>query len=388
MRHAGHRVTVAISRRKETSLAGLRVFDQDVYRSMKRDPLNRIDRQQLRGSVARVCANILPVMAQTRPDVVYAHSVNAVVAEGLLHAIDAIYLPGQKPTLIGELPFPSEPKPSNFYGEQLFDFFGKRKLRHALSGDRVHWMTVNEDTSSLLSGATGGDIGVMPSPYSTASTIASMSRSPVIRIGSVGHQNDVKGFHLLPDAIDRCDSHGKRIQWVIQHQSDSDAVTLKRLRELATRHDIELLSDDLGPNAYENMLLSLDVVLLPYQPQRYVSAISGICYEGIAQGSLVVAPRETTIGKIIRQFQPGTPQFGDWNAQSIAEAMSHCIRDFGLLRKTGIEGSTRYRATNGPDAYVNAITSLAPPDRPILSGGRMSMTAHRAYWAARTLMHC
>ncbi len=380
-RSQGHRVQIAISQKKTDACEGEKVFSQDVYCNMKRNPDAFVDRMRLKLASSRVSREVLPILQRTRPHAIYAHSVNAVVCEGILQAIGKAFLPGGAPFFMAEMPFPCEPSERYFYGEQLRAMFERLNGRAATARrrsqanllDRFAPITVNERTSDLLSQSTGVEIGVMPSPYAVRSRRGQehKHRSTPLRIGSVGHQSEHKGFDLLPAIIESLGNQKHKIQWVIQHQDESNPATLEQLKTLQQKgFDIELVHRDLTPSDYEKLLLGLDVILLPYKPQRYQSAISGICYEGLSQGSVVIAPRHTTVGKIVHEFQPETPQFDDWTSESIAAAVRKSVENADPIGDAALAGAALYAQTNGPDVYARRIMSPALQDLALIQPDR------------------
>ncbi|WP_417749686.1 hypothetical protein [Rosistilla oblonga] len=340
---------------------------------MKRNPDRLIDRIRLKMATATVCKEVRPLLRRIQPNLIYANSVNAVVCEGILQALRTTYLPGRAPFLIAELPFRCEPGPRHFYGQQLAAMFRRLKRSAARQNtavasnplDRFAPITVDQQTASLLAQTVDAEIGVLPSPYAVRTRRQLVAGQPPqpLRIGSVGHQRESKGFHYLPAIFETLSNLKNSIQWVVQHQNDSDPTTLEKLRQMQSQgFQIELIDEELTRDAYEQLLLGLDIILLPYKPEHYQSMISGICYEGLSQGNIVVAPRHTSVGKIIGEFQPLSPQFDEWTVDSISTALDAAIDSAASLNAAAIQGASLFAQAHGPDAFASAIASKAVDD--------------------------
>ncbi|MHA7871066.1 MAG: hypothetical protein ACX939_01815 [Hyphococcus sp.] len=126
-------------------------------------------------------------------------------------------------------------------------------------------------------------------------------------IASLGSARVEKGFHLFPDiirhAFEGLEAHnGAAFVRFVLHASPqiigrhpTIAETLKTLEnEPASR--VILLHDALTSTDYENLLLSSDAVMLPYQQNDYRVRSSGIVNEAVAAGKILIATKESFPG--------------------------------------------------------------------------------------------
>ncbi|MEM8914106.1 MAG: hypothetical protein AAGC97_20285, partial [Planctomycetota bacterium] len=366
------------------SIEGRRVGKFEVYRRMGVDPDRRAGQRKLRSETAGLCGDLVPMVAQFRPDVIYAHSADAAVCEATLRAVACVYRSGEMPNVVAELPFRSETTAQNFYGQQLKVMLARLRATDPQLLDGFIPVTVNRTTSELLSTTVEHPIQTVPSPYaSTHRRQARTDRNAPVRIGCVGYQAERKGFDLLPDVIALSSQHDRPLQFFVQIQSKSNPQTVARLRRLANEGiPLELIDRPMDRQGYNEFMRRLDILLLPYDPECYRNAISGVCYETLAQGSVIVAPEKCTVGEIVRQFQPRSPMFADWTSACIAESLKSAIIDLETYEKDAFVGSDAYLGLHGPDNYARCIVQYGQKSVSLSPIAEFSWLA-KAVWKAR-----
>ena len=117
----------------------------------------------------------------------------------------------------------------------------------------------------------------------------------------LGNARGEKGFHLLADMVDALseryfDSGAVRLvaQSNIPESLNEGAIIAARAR-LAARPDAEvrLLGEPLSVAAFQDLLFSADIVLLPYEAAAYRRRSSGILVQAAVTGKPVVVPADT-----------------------------------------------------------------------------------------------
>ena len=357
MRRQGHEVRLAISKSAEVGIDGQRCFRKSVYNTIYWDPASNLGRTLIARTAVNAGRDIWPELENFRPDLIYAHSVDACACEGILAAIGARYYPGAGPVFVAELGgFPWESRENCFYGEQLRALFALLRRKERYKQTTFYPLTVNRETSRHLSRATGRTIATLPSPYMAAGKRRSMGKNTPLKIGIVGHQSRSKGFHLLPEIIDALSPGPRLIEFIVQVQTGSMDEIIDALR---SRHlqgsPIRIIEGAMNDSEYFNLLQSLDIVLLPYEPEYYATATSGIAYEALGQGSVIVAPKQTTVGEIVQTYQLNARLFSEWTAHSIADSLRSAVEDFEQLLQEALEGAEAYGSENGPDCYVSEL---------------------------------
>lgn len=74
---------------------------------------------------------------------------------------------------------------------------------------------------------------------------------------------------------------------------------------LSTLPNVNLLRDPIGQQQYNGYLFSADLILLPYQVERYVSRTSGILAEAICAGVPAIVPHGTWLSEQVRRHGAG-----------------------------------------------------------------------------------
>jgi glycosyltransferase involved in cell wall biosynthesis len=171
-------------------------------------------------------------------------------------------------------------------------------LRKAIGDDRkISVVCETPALSGTYSDLTGLDVGVAPCP-NLAGTAGTESRRregrPIPRIVILGHANEAKGYHLLPEAIERVRGAGGRADFFV-HGTFRNADTaggaavfdaLSRMGPgVATSSEVLTASD------YLARLGEADILLLPYDRAIYETRGSGLFNEAREIGIPVVATR-------------------------------------------------------------------------------------------------
>ncbi|MEM9128866.1 MAG: hypothetical protein AAGA97_03990 [Pseudomonadota bacterium] len=358
MRRQGHEVETLVNKRAEPEIEGRRCFRHSVYSTIDKDPSTRAGAAALDVSALLAANDVVDEIYRTKPNLIYAHSVGAAICDGVLRALDSVYGTGPRPPFVAELPFPSETTPGSFYGLQLKGFLERFQQASEHQTSSFYPVTVNSDTSRRLGHATNAHIDTVPSPYSTPKrrSLSNPYKRPII-VGSLGHQNKTKGYHLLPEIVERCRFEEGEVEFLIQTQPGNMEEVTRSLKLLGTAgYGIRLLETPLNNVEYLNASLCIDVMLLPYAPSRYISAISGVCYEALAQGSVVVGPDNTAVGRIIHDYQQNACLFPEWTAEAISESLNQAVEKYQSLSAQACEAAIAYREKNGPEAYVRHLT--------------------------------
>lgn len=241
--------------------------------------------------------------------------------------------------------------------------------QHGLS-DRIKFYTDTPELSRDYQLLTRQPIGVLPIPF-RGELIASAERRPddPLRLAYLGEARDEKGFPLLPGLIDRLfDDYLRsgRARLLIQanvsapQYNPQSALALERVKRYPEQY-VELFGLDapLAPEAYYALVSQADVVLLPYDRDRYRACSSGTLAEALAGGRPTVVPARSWMSA---QVQPGAGEtFHD--AASLARAVERLIENYDEYRSRAQAHASAWRATHSPDALVAALCGMAESRR-------------------------
>lgn len=183
-----------------------------------------------------------------------------------------------------------------------------------------------------------------------------------------GHTSPLRGFHFLPDIIERCQKLDPKPRFVVQVQSRETAINnqmgpmLEKMIKLSASGDIRLVYGALSSKDYFGLLAEADVVLLPYSPTFYGYGSSGVFTEAASVGKVVVVSANTVPARQGKEFQLGVVIADQWNAQSMADAVASALRDLPALRAKSQAGASGFRAESCAqtlwDRLFTALQSL------------------------------
>jgi len=354
-----------------------RVFSKSIYRHIHIDPIGIWD-LLARSSIAHYESEVLVPLARFGPDLIYAQSVTGIVLAALMRAIDRLYPSGQRPKLVVELPFSNSAEGGKTYVGQI-----RQALENASSQSLAHTklITVNAQTSAMLSATIEWPVDVFPSPYRLEPVQNSKHGRGHERkdgrnlvIGVIGHQQAAKGIGLVPDILRAALSETSFAKFIVQLQPGIDSAIRAPLHEMAAETGRIFIEErSLLKNEYEALAHSLNVFLLPYDPKAYRSMVSGVAYEALSCGGVIIAPAETPIASLVARYQGTEGLFAPWTVNAIAKTLAHVLSNFDRLAGLAEEGRIRYLEENGPMAMAHALlsqTAAQPPMTPLLTKAR------------------
>ena len=204
---------------------------------------------------------------------------------------------------------------------------------------------------------TGLPVLELPNPMDVAPLLAGApervrgsAASPLIVYQ--GHTSPLRGFHFLPDMIDRCSKLSPRPRFAIQVQNREGAATaglgatLTRLDRIAATpgSGVRLVEGALSSEDYYGLLSQADIVLLPYAPTFYGVGSSGVFTESASVGKVVVVSPNTVPARQGAEYGLGVVTATKWDPASMTEAVALALRTLPALRDKAAAGAPRFRA--------------------------------------------
>lgn len=210
--------------------------------------------------------------------------------------------------------------------------------------------------------------GVLPIPFRTE---FAAERRPAadarLRLVYLGEPRDEKGFPWLPGLIDRMMQKyvkAGRVRFILQanvcapQYNPKSAAVLPLLRKYPEEF-VRLVGRDapLSPEEYYGLLAEADIVLLPYDRDRYRACSSGTLAEAIASGCPVVVPADSWMSA---QLGEGTGEvFSD--RESFYAAVERVVDDFDKYRPAAEAYRKPWLDKHTPDHLVDAIVGRREP---------------------------
>lgn len=183
-------------------------------------------------------------------------------------------------------------RPLQIGGPGSYLSYVRRRLRRS---SRVHIGTVNPLVNRHLRALGESEALEIPIPIPMGLPRGRSSASPSRRVGFLGGASTDKGFMRLPTLLPRLLQRHGSLRVVVQVNALFAEPTLEEavdsLRDLARRSGrVELVEESLAMDRYYGLLDSIDVIVLPYDPERYALSISAVGIEAMALGKVVVGP--------------------------------------------------------------------------------------------------
>jgi glycosyltransferase involved in cell wall biosynthesis len=164
-------------------------------------------------------------------------------------------------------------------------------------------------------------------------------------IGFFGHQRVEKGASMLQGLLPRLVKDGYAVTY-------QDSFTQIKLPNLPGVHRLGHVPD------IAEAIAECDLVVLPYDVDRYRARGSGIVAECLALGVPVTAPLGTLPGRTIEKHGLG-PLFSVPRAPPVYNAIKAAERNFASFAKKAHETAVQFAARNGSARFANALLAAA-----------------------------
>ncbi len=179
-----------------------------------------------------------------------------------------------------------------------------------------------------------------------------------------GHTSPLRGFHFLPEIIERCAKLTPRPRFLVQVQNREAAAgmglgpALAALDKMKGEH-LRLLEGPLNQTDYLTLLSSADIVLLPYTPTFYGVGSSGVFTEAASVGKITIACAGTVPARQAREYDLGHTTAVHWTPEAFANAIASALQTFPELRQKSEANALRFRAENCAQAFWEKLLASA-----------------------------
>jgi len=182
-----------------------------------------------------------------------------------------------------------------------------------------------------------------------------------LRLVYLGNARSEKGFDLLPGLLTalKKDCFGTgRAKLVAQANipvSLEEADIARAVKRLSAypANQVELLDRELSLEAFQELLHSADIVLLPYRADLYRRRSSGILVQALAAGKPVVVPEDSWLAS--EASQGAAIVFG--RKRSFADAVRLAIENHAELATVARSAAATFARTHSADRLVELLLS-------------------------------
>ena len=205
--------------------------------------------------------------------------------------------------------------------------------------------------------------GVLPIPHCLPDAEPAPAAAGPARIVYLGNARSEKGFHLLPDLVEALwSSHVAtgRARFVLQcnHAMSLEEVTIDRARKRLAAYpeaQVQLIDRQLDVAAFQALLFSADLVLLPYRADLYRRRSSGILIQAAVAGVPVVVPAESWLDDAA---VPGA-HVSFAGPADLARAVAEALERLPELQAAARAAAPRVRDENDATALVEQLLRTA-----------------------------
>jgi hypothetical protein len=229
------------------------------------------------------------------------------------------------------------------------------------------------DTRELAAAYTqiiGLQVLELPNPMDVSLLIVNKPSAPVPPGASPlivyqGHTSPTRGFHFLPEIIERCAHLSPRPKFLIQIKITQNIKSMglhdsiKRLEKLRGTQ-VELVYGTLDIPAYYDMLSRADVILLPYSPSFYGHGSSGVFTESVSVGKVVVVSPGTVPARQGKEFDLGVVTASKWEPAAMAKAVAHALQNLASLQAKAQAGAQAYRSEQCARVLWDRVLAALP----------------------------
>jgi hypothetical protein len=241
-------------------------------------------------------------------------------------------------------------------GDVSFHRYAANQLAEV--SDRFYLFAGSDKLRGALTGAFGHPCAAAPMPqvYFAPDDVPGSPDDPQwtpAHVGFVGEYRSEKGGGLVPEAVELfCRARPGRKVFLQVQNAEQAGVLSARLKNTA---EVQIHLGQLSQRSYIERLQSLDILLLPYMPERYAIRTSGIFAEAVAYGLVPVVPENTWMSDQLAAGWGSGVTFADASAEAITSALIGASDSLPALKKKAMARREAWRAGQSTPALLDAI---------------------------------
>lgn len=239
-------------------------------------------------------------------------------------------------------------------------------LRPAVQAGQVFLGTETRSLQLELEKFSGLPARLFPHPIEMSGAPIEKPKGDIPKriIGCPGIARHEKGTHPLQEAI--CEalkhSHLENLHFVLQWKDPialPDGSTLKANNELSEHSRVHILRKSLSQQAFIDLLLASDLVLLPYRRDSYYNRLSRIAIEAIALGSPIIYTQGTAIEDLVEMCGGGGLPILEESKEGIFRAIFEGFNQLEKLRAEATANAERVRSYHSADLFRRCLLNIS-----------------------------
>ncbi len=214
--------------------------------------------------------------------------------------------------------------------------------------------------------------GPLPTFYLDDAVLAPLAAQfPRVTMRMAGEFRIERGAELVVEIIRQVGAQRPGTSFGLQLGRAEEAQAVAPILEpLAAHRSVCRINWGLMEHAdYLARLRQSDILLLPYQPERYVLRASGVFSEAVAYGIVTVVPDRSWMAAQLREGWGAGSVFREWSVDSIAAAAIEAIDHYGALAAIAGRRAAEWRRKNCAAAMLDAIAAGFDADAASRAGG-------------------
>ena len=239
------------------------------------------------------------------------------------------------------------------------------RLNACPAAARIRFHSDTEELAAIYRTLTGQPVGVLPIAFRHDLILAAVAAAPSrpadapIIVGYLGNARLEKGFQHLPDLVEQVTGRlgwGGKVRFRFQSPFNIPAgepgIGVARARLGGFPAELVALDDRvLTTEQYYRMLAEIDVLVLPYDSQRYDIRSSGILVQARVAGKPMVAPE----GSWIARQAPAPAGEAFRNPGDLADALGRLLARYEAARQAALADALVWRAEQSPERYLDRL---------------------------------
>lgn len=180
-------------------------------------------------------------------------------------------------------------------------------------------------------------------------------------VGYVGHNRADRGSHLLPDVVERVATRAPALRFRVHFQDPYSQ--LAEARRLAEMPQTDFRQGSLSVDEYYGFLAGVDIGLFPYAPGiRTERRGSGIFWESLALGQVLVLPRGSHLERVAKRLGGGFSTYERWDPESIAGATLEASERYAQLAPLARAAGAKWVADHRLSSFMDRVLAQTATD--------------------------
>jgi glycosyltransferase involved in cell wall biosynthesis len=231
--------------------------------------------------------------------------------------------------------------------------------RHALrrllatAGVPTRLVSLSPDQSAAYAGLADHPVETSPYPVCAIWSDDTASRPDgALRVIYCGDPRSEKGFDILPEVVAATRAAGPNIEFVIQvtYERPDDRTTASLAAAGAT-----IVSGFLAAPDFMRLIRHGDIVLLPYQTEKYRIGTSALFAEVAFLDRPMIVPDRTSMAAMMRMYGFGGAIAADPSPAAVTRALLDVASDLANQRRRATTAGATFRSRHGMSQFARFL---------------------------------